>query len=138
MHLDFRKSTGVVAAAVLMMAASGMGTGLAAQDANGVWNISSLSSPPRVASPAAAQRAIQNSYSRYLQQAGISGKVVLEFVVDAKGSVDPATIRVVQSANDKLTEAAKSALGEIKFVPGVAEGHNVKTRVQFPIVYATQ
>lgn len=138
MRLHLGKSTCVAVGAMLMIAASGVNAGLAAQDADGVWNVSSLSSPPRVASPAAAQRAIQNSYSRYLQQAGISGKVVLEFVVDTKGTVEPATVHVIQSANDKLTEAAKTALGEIKFVPGVADGHKVRTRVQFPIVYVSQ
>ncbi len=138
MRLHLGKSTCVAVGAMLMIAASGMNAGLAAQDADGVWNVSSLSSPPRVASPASAQRAIQNSYTRFLQEAGISGKVVLEFVVDTKGTVEPATIHVIQSANDKLTDAAKMALGQIKFVPGMADGHNVRTRVQFPIVYVSQ
>lgn len=138
MRLHLRKSACVAVGALLMVAASGASARLAAQDADGVWSISDLSSPPRVASPAAAQRAIQSSYTRFLQDAGVSGKVVLEFVVDTKGSVEPATIRVVQSADAKLTEAAKSALGQIKFVPGVAEGHNVRTRVQFPIMYVTR
>ena len=100
-----------------------------------IYDITQLSEKPRIASPMAAQRAIQSAYPKALQAAGTSGKVVLQFVVQSDGRVDGASITVQDAQHPGLAEAAKKAVERIQFVPGVADGNKVATRVVFPISF---
>jgi len=100
-----------------------------------VYEVSQLTEKPRIASPMAAQQAIQRAYPRSLQARGVEGRVVLEFVLKADGHVDPASVVVQQSESDGLSDAAKQAIEEIQFVPGTVSGSAVATRVVFPITF---
>jgi TonB family protein len=101
-----------------------------------VYELNQLTEKPRIASPMAAQRAIQNAYPRSLQSRGVGGKVTLQFVLTESGTVDPSSIVIQASDNDDLSAAARSAITDIEFVPGMKDGNAVKTRVVFPIVFA--
>jgi TonB family protein len=65
-----------------------------------------------------------------LRAMGIQGAVEMEFVVDTTGRVDPATLRVISSPDDRFTTAVRSALGNARFVPGRYNGHAVRTLVR--------
>lgn len=106
-----------------------------AATAQQIYEVSQLSEKPRIASPMAAQQAIQKAYPRTLQARGIQGRVVLQFVVKSDGHVDPASVVVQQSEADGLSDAAKQAIEKIQFVPGMVSGSAVATRVVFPITF---
>lgn len=120
---------GMFVAAILML---GGASDVSAQQ---VYDMSELSTKPSIASPMAAQRAIQKAYPASLQSRGIEGKVVLSFVVTTSGKVDPSSIAVQSAEYDGLGDAATKAIADIEFVPGQVDGSAVSTRVVFPISF---
>ena len=118
--------------AALALVAFGAPTAASAQ---AVYDVNEVTEKPRIASPMAAQQAIQRAYSRTLQARGIQGRVILQFVVGTDGEVDPASVVVKESDESALTEAARNAIEGIQFVPGAIDGSAVATRVVFPITF---
>jgi protein TonB len=56
-------------------------------------------------------------YPAALRVAGIDGRVVLEFVVDTLGSVEPASIRVLESTRRDFEASAAEAVRRCRFEP---------------------
>lgn len=98
-----------------------------------VYEIAELSEKPRIASPMAAQRAIQSAYPG----GGVEGKVLLQFVVTESGKVDASSVEVQSADHSSLADAAKQAIRRIEFVPGQVNGAAVATRVVFPISFVS-
>ena len=121
-------------AAVAVMFAGPLADTAVAQ-ADKVYELSELSSPPKLASAVNTARLIQESYPTDLKNRGVGGMVVVEFVVDAKGKVDPASIQVVDATQTALGEAAKKVVPKLDFNPGKLNGSAVKSKVVLPIVY---
>jgi protein TonB len=67
-----------------------------------------------------------------MQSAGIPGKVVMQFVVQTDGRVDPSSVKVMSSTHKAFEEPAKQGItsGECKFSPGKSRGGPVKVLVQ--------
>ena len=72
-------------------------------------------------------------YPAELRRAKVTGVVVTEFVVDARGSLEPSTLGVVYSADPLFTESVTSALAGAKFTPAMRAGHPVRQLVQLPV-----
>ncbi len=121
-------------AAVAVMFAGPL-AGTAVAQANKVYELSELSSPPKLASAVNTARLIQESYPADLKSRGVGGMVEVEFVVDAEGKVDPASVQVVDATQTALGEAAKKVVPKLDFNPGKLNGSAVKTKVVLPIVY---
>jgi protein TonB len=102
-----------------------------------VYEMAQLSAKPRIASPMAAQRAIEGSYPRSLRSLGVAGQVVLQFIVGPDGAVDVSSIQVQSADDDRLQEPAKKGLAQIQFVPGEVDGQPVATRVVFPVRFVS-
>jgi TonB family protein len=66
-------------------------------------------------------------------QEGISGSVVVEFVVDTEGN--PTELKAVESSGREFEAAAVLCVAKWKFKPGVRDGKKVKTRMRVPIVF---
>ena len=109
----------------------------AAQD-DKVYPVAELSNPPKLSSTSTAARLIQESYPDELRRRGVGGLVEVQFVVDGKGKVDPATVEVVDATQSALGEAAKKVVTRLEFVPGKLNGSSVRSRVVLPIVYKAQ
>ena len=71
-------------------------------------------------------------YPPLLQQAGIEGRAVLEFVLDPQGRVEPATITVVTSSHPGFATAALASLRRMRFSPGRVNGRGVRVLVRMP------
>ena len=70
-------------------------------------------------------------YPRLARDAGIEGRVFIQFVVDERGNVvDPV---VARTPSDLLSEAALKAVRESKFTPGLQRGRPVKVRFVLPV-----
>jgi protein TonB len=106
----------------------------AAQD-DKVYSIAEVSNPPKLASQTMAARLIQESYPEELKRRGVGGMVEIQFVVDAKGKVDPASVEVVDATQTALGDAAKKVVTKLDFNPGKLNGATVKTKVVLPIIY---
>ncbi len=69
-------------------------------------------------------------YPRELQQAGIQGSVLLRFVVDTTGSVEPYSVEVLSSTHKAFEEPATTMIRYCRFRPGRVRGRAVRTLVQ--------
>ncbi len=71
-----------------------------------------------------------------LKRDGISGKVKVEFIVDADGKVlDP---HAVEASHEGFVDAAVIAVSKWKFKPGVKAGRKVNTRMAVPILFSIE
>ncbi len=130
---SFLTRGGAVAALVACLLAVGADRA-EAQDANRVYTLAEVSSPPKLKSENAAANAINRSYPNGLRSVG--GRVQLRFVVKPDGKVDPATIEVMAASATQLGEAATEAVQQLDFQPAQLNGVPVNTMVVFPITYA--
>lgn len=70
-------------------------------------------------------------YPESLRAAGITGRVVVQFVVDTTGRAEPG-LEVLGPARAEFVEAVRAVLTRYRFSAGEAAGHKVRTRVQVP------
>ena len=69
-------------------------------------------------------------YPEELRAAGVDGYVRLRFVVTAAGTVDSASIRVLDETHPSFTKAVRAALRRHRFLPGRVGGRPVDLLVE--------
>ena len=74
-------------------------------------------------------------YPPELQAAGVEGSVLLRFVVDTMGHVEPSSVEVLRSTHEGFEQAATTMIRQCRFRPGRVRGWVVRTRVQVPIMF---
>lgn len=89
------------------------------------YEVRSLDRQPR------PQFVARPAYPLAMRRAGISGQVVVEFIVDPSGNVSQA--RAVSAPADELAEAAVQCVLRWKFSPGMKNGQPVSTIMSLPI-----
>lgn len=72
-------------------------------------------------------------YPFEMRRAGITGQVIVGFIVDSKGNVREAY--AVRSSHREFEQAAIQAVSKWRFRPGKKGGRAVNTRMQVPIVF---
>ena len=72
-------------------------------------------------------------YPFEMRRAGISGEVVVDFIVDTNGDVQNAY--ALRSTQREFEAAAVAAVSKWKFKPGRKGGRDVPTHMQVPIVF---
>ena len=72
-------------------------------------------------------------YPDLLRNAGIGGRVRLEFVLDTAGRVETGSARVLESTHELFSRAALAAVASWIFRPGRIDGRAVKVRVRMPV-----
>jgi protein TonB len=92
------------------------------------WDLSQLDQPPLATYQA------KPDYPYELRRDGITGEVVVDFIVDSRGAVRNAV--AARSTNHGFDEAACKAVGRWKFRPGRKDGHAVYVHMQVPIVFS--
>jgi TonB family protein len=76
------------------------------------------------------------AYPPELRARRISGEVLMQYVVDTLGRVEPGTIRVLRSSHPEFDRAVREALPFARFTPAENSGHKVRQLVQQPFVFA--
>lgn len=74
-------------------------------------------------------------YPSMLQQQGVKGQVIAQFVVDTTGRVETGTFKVLESSHDLFTAAVRRSLPNMRFVPAEVGGRKVRQLVQQPFVF---
>ena|SRR5436190_16447802 len=74
-------------------------------------------------------------YPDALRSANISGTVLVQFVVDQKGLVEPSSIRILMSTDRLFSSAVTTALNEMRFKPAEFRGKPVRQFVQQPFSF---
>ena len=73
------------------------------------------------------------TYPAPLLLARISGRVLVEAVIDTTGRVEEGTIRVIESTDARFNEAAKGYARGARFAPGRVAGRAARVRFQIPV-----
>jgi TonB family protein len=73
------------------------------------------------------------TYPAALLLARISGRVVVQAVIDTTGRVEEGSIRVIESTDSRFNEAAKGYARGARFAPGRVAGRAVRVRFQIPV-----
>ncbi len=72
-------------------------------------------------------------YPEIARQAGIEGRVIVQFIIDENGQVvDPQVVRGIGGGCD---EAAIEAVKQVEFTPGRQRGRAVRVRYSLPITF---
>ena len=71
-------------------------------------------------------------YPEALRQSGITGEVLVQFVVDTLGRVDMNSVKILKSTHDLFTAAVRSALPQFRFKPAEANGKRSAAMAQMP------
>jgi periplasmic protein TonB len=92
-----------------------------------IYNPASLDAAPK------ARFQISPSYPYALKSAGISGEVVVEFVVDEQGRVrDP---RIVSASHHEFESPSLSAVSKWRFEPGMRKNVPVRFMMRVPLSF---
>ena len=75
-------------------------------------------------------RAIEPRYPAALRNAGVQGRIVVQFIVDTLGRAELGTLQVLDGGHPLFVESIRAALASYHFSAGEAGGHAVRTRVQ--------
>ena len=88
--------------------------------------------PPKLSGGMKAlQKSIQ--YPEVAKEAGIEGRVIVQFVVDTDGVVTNPT--VTKGVHEQLNEAALEAVKQQAFSPGRQDGEPVKVQMSVPVTF---
>ncbi len=74
-------------------------------------------------------------YPPDLMAAGIHGSVLLRFVVDTMGHVEPSSVEVLSSTHKEFERSATTMIRDCRSRPGRVRSWAVRTRVQMPIKF---
>jgi protein TonB len=77
-------------------------------------------------------------YPRMMQQASISGQVLLQFVVETDGHVKPESIETLSSSNRAFEIPAREMIAKCLFRPGRVRASPVRVLVQMPVIFNLQ
>lgn len=77
-------------------------------------------------------------YPESLRAAKTQGKVLAQFVVDANGTVETRTIKILKSDDPLFSDAVKTAIAAMAFNAATKDGRAVKQLVQMPFQFSTQ
>lgn len=70
------------------------------------------------------------AYPEALRREGTEGTVIVEFVVDETGHVDPTSVQIVESSHPLFAEAVRTSLDGVRFVPARRAGVSVRQRAR--------
>lgn len=78
----------------------------------------------------------QPRYPPVLQQAGITGRVEMQFVVDTTGHAEPGSFKILRSSNKAFEEPAREAIMKSVFRPARIRGQAVRQLVQQAMAFS--
>jgi protein TonB len=80
--------------------------------------------------PRVLDRALEPRYPAALRDAGVEGRVVVQFVVDTVGRAELGALQVVGSPHAVFVESVRAVLARYRFSAGEVAGRKVRTRVE--------
>jgi protein TonB len=75
------------------------------------------------------------NYPPSLKDAGVTGKVLAQFVVGENGRYEPGSLKILESSNPQFTAAVKQALPGMRFSAAQIGGKKVSQLVQMPFQF---
>lgn len=75
-------------------------------------------------------------YPDALRATGMTGRVMIQFVVDTSGQAEADGIRVLDATHPMFADVVRQALPRFRFSAGEANGRKVRTMVQLPFTFS--
>jgi TonB family protein len=75
------------------------------------------------------------AYPATLLLSHVTGRVVVEAVIDPAGDVEAASMRVIASSDPRFDAAARAYVEKAHFTPGRIAGRTVRVRFQIPVEF---
>ena len=75
------------------------------------------------------------AYPENLRSAHIEGQVLVQFVVDERGTAEMNTFKVVKTTSPEFAEAVRRAISNTSYSPAEIRGRAVKQLVQQPFIF---
>ena len=92
--------------------------------APGLFSEAAVDEPARVLSQPAPV------FPAVLKAAGVGGRVVVQFVVDTAGVVEPGSVSFAESSHPAFESSARTAIEHSRFAPARIQGHPVRQLVR--------
>jgi protein TonB len=73
------------------------------------------------------------AFPEVLRAAGLSGSVMMEFVVDTTGRVEPGSLRLVQADHELFALAVQAVIPRLRFLAAEVRGRKVRQLVRLPV-----
>jgi protein TonB len=102
------------------------------------YEVARLDTQPTLVNGEEITGLLSRFYPRSLEDTGVGGAVVVQFVVQADGSVDPATLKIISASNPELGMASALVAERFRFQPGLYHGKPVRVLIQMPITWQPQ
>lgn len=99
------------------------------------YELAVLERQPALSNQGTIASVMERLYPRILQDAGIGGTVVMQFVIEPDGTVDMSSVKVIDSPHEQLSDASVKAVERFRFRPGRYKGENVRVLIQMPITW---
>ena len=112
---------------------SGGGTGGTGADPNQTYTASAVDRVAELRNRGDLATAMRRLYPSHLRDAGVGGRVVAQFVVNAQGRVEASSIRIISAAHPDLGEQTRRAVADFRFRPAQKGSSNVRQLVQMAI-----
>jgi TonB family protein len=99
-----------------------------------VFDVAAVEKVPELRNRRDMERLVRRSFPPLMRDARVSdAEVILSFIVDYEGNVEPASIQVLNAVDPAFAEAARAVAERMRFRPGEIRGERVRTSMQFPI-----
>jgi TonB family protein len=79
--------------------------------------------------------ALTPSYPDSLFRAGVTGRVIAEFVVDTAGRVEAGSVDLYDQSDARFADAVRATLARAHFQPAMRGGRPVRQSMQVPFVF---
>jgi TonB family protein len=80
-------------------------------------------------------RAAVPRYPDALRSVNVTGEVVVSYVVDARGRVEPGSIKVLSASHKLFADAVRTALLSARYRPAEVNGQPVRQLVEQPFIF---
>jgi len=104
----------------------------------GTYELSAVDEQPVLLNRAEAARAMAHGYPPELRRQGITGTVVLRFVIRSDGTADPLSVGVGAATNAAFVAPASDVVKQMRFQPAKVRGVPVRVWVTLPVTFALE
>jgi protein TonB len=80
-------------------------------------------------------RAAQPRYPDALRSVNVTGEVVASYIVDARGRVEPGSIKIISASHKLFADAVRAALLNARYRPAEVNGTPVRQLVEQPFIF---
>jgi TonB family protein len=74
-------------------------------------------------------------YPDALKSVNVTGEVMVQYIVDARGRVEPGSIKILSTSHKLFAEAVRRALLEARYRPAEVGGNPVRQLVEQPFIF---